>query len=99
MADPRPAAASSIDCSVSSIGLVVHPVRDVSAPLNALEGWAREHGADIVQIPFSGEQPDLYEERDAGDCDLVVAIGGDGTTLAAIRAAASADRPILGVAC
>src|SRR5947209_7233562 len=99
MAEPRPSTGAPVECSVSSIGIVVHPVRDVSRPLGAVQQWARERGAELVQIPFSGEQPDLFEERQPRECDLVVAIGGDGTTLAAIRAAATADRPILGVAC
>ncbi len=33
------------------------------------------------------------------DCDLVVSIGGDGTMLAAARAAMEARRPVLGIAC
>jgi NAD+ kinase len=32
-------------------------------------------------------------------CDLLLAVGGDGTTLAALHAAATASRPVLGVAC
>jgi NAD+ kinase len=33
------------------------------------------------------------------DCGLVIALGGDGTALAALSAAAEARRPVLGVAC
>ena len=36
---------------------------------------------------------------EAADCDLVIALGGDGTTLAALHAAAPVGRPVLGVAC
>ena len=36
---------------------------------------------------------------EAADCDLVIALGGDGTTLAALHAAAPAGTPVLGVAC
>ena len=36
---------------------------------------------------------------DVGDCDLIVSIGGDGTMLAAIRAAVAVDLPVLGVSC
>jgi ATP-NAD kinase N-terminal domain len=32
-------------------------------------------------------------------CDFVIAVGGDGTALAALHAAAPAGRPVLGVAC
>ena len=33
------------------------------------------------------------------DGDLVVALGGDGTVLAALRAAALGNAPVLGIAC
>lgn len=83
------------------LGLLAHPTRDIDAPLGAIVEWARQQGADVLQIPFGGEHRDLSLPRAQAvdDCDLVVAIGGDGTTLAAIRAAAPAERPVLGVAC
>jgi NAD+ kinase len=36
---------------------------------------------------------------DAASCDLLIALGGDGTTLAALHAAAPAGRPVMGIAC
>jgi NAD kinase len=36
---------------------------------------------------------------EVASCDLVLAVGGDGTTLHALHAAAKVDRPVLGVAC
>jgi NAD+ kinase len=81
------------------IGVVVHPVRDIDEPLTALLRWTGRRGVDVVQIPVAGQHREVAEQGDAGDCDLIVSIGGDGTTLAAIRAAALADRPVLGVAC
>jgi NAD+ kinase len=35
----------------------------------------------------------------ASDCELLVALGGDGTVLAALHAAALAGKPVLGVGC
>ncbi len=84
---------------LNRIGLVVHPTRDVDAPLGVVRAWAEAHGAELAQIPLTEPRPEVGEERSAGECDLVVAIGGDGTTLAAIRAAAEAHRPVLGAAC
>jgi NAD+ kinase len=81
------------------VGVVVHPVRDIDGPLRALQRWTGRRGVDVVQIPVVGQHREVAEQGDAGDCDLIVSIGGDGTTLAAIRAAALADRPVLGVAC
>ncbi len=34
-----------------------------------------------------------------GECDLLVAVGGDGTTLAALHEGAAVGRPVLGIAC
>jgi NAD+ kinase len=40
----------------------------------------------------------VAEPGDAADCDLIVAIGGDGTMLAALRSGGPDGRPVLGVA-
>ncbi|HZU40733.1 MAG TPA: NAD(+)/NADH kinase, partial [Solirubrobacteraceae bacterium] len=84
---------------VAAIGLVVHPTRDVERPLSAVREWARERGVALGQVDSFGSRRPLGPAAEVADCDLVVAIGGDGTTLAAIRAAAPAARPVLGVAC
>jgi NAD+ kinase len=81
------------------IGLAVHPTRDIHETFQELRGWSENHGVEVVQIHVLGQQQEVAEEGDVSDCDLVVAIGGDGTTLAAIRAAAAVGRPVLGVAC
>jgi NAD+ kinase len=79
------------------IGLVVHPTRDVRRPLDDLLAWAAEHGAEVTQIPYGDHL--LLPEGTAESCTLVVAIGGDGTTLAAIHHAAEVGKPVLGIAC
>jgi NAD+ kinase len=81
------------------VGVVVHPARDVGPALGALREWAAGHGVNLVQVAVVGGHREVAEAGQASDCDLVVSIGGDGTTLAAIRAAAIVDRPVLGVAC
>ena len=73
------------------IGLVVHPSRDVSEPRAVLDAWAEEHGAEIVPLDVGA--------RDCRGCDVVVAIGGDGTVLGGIRAAEEDGLPVLGIAC
>lgn len=84
---------------VGRLGVVVHPARMINGPLRALAGWAQRHGAEVVQIHVRGEEREVAEPGNAADCDLIVAIGGDGTMLAAIRSALAADRPVLGLAC
>jgi len=81
------------------IGVVPHPARMINGPLRALDAWAEEHGADVVQIAVRGQEQEVAEPGQVADCDLVLAIGGDGTMLAAIRAALGAGRPVLGLAC
>jgi NAD+ kinase len=82
-----------------NLGLVVHPVRDIARPLEALERWSEANDVNVVQLPSPGLDREVARVGAAIDCDLIVAIGGDGTMLAAIRAAAAAGRPVLGVVC
>lgn len=89
----------SASAGVDRLGIVVHPTRRVGGVLEAIKRWSDDHCAEIVQTVAPCLQPDLAPDAPAAQCDLIVAIGGDGTTLAAIHAAAEFDRPVLGVAC
>jgi NAD+ kinase len=82
------------------VALVVHPTRDVDRALTTLTRWSAEHGIDVVQLEaHGGPQRQLAAAGTLEDGDLVVALGGDGTVLAALRAAAARNAPVLGVAC
>ena len=81
------------------IGIVVHPSRSVERPLHLLRAWADQHGVEVVQVPAPQNQHWVAEPGDPGECELIVSIGGDGTTLAALRTGAIAKRPVLGIAC
>jgi NAD+ kinase len=81
------------------VGLVVHPSRTVDEPLRLLREWADAHGVEVVQTPAAYNQRHVAEPRDPQDSDLIVSIGGDGTTLAALRTGAIAHRPVMGIAC
>ncbi len=78
---------------------MVHPTRDVDETFQALRSWSESKAVDVVQVPVLGQQQRVAPVGEASGCDVIVAIGGDGTTLAAIRAAAAVERPVLGVAC
>jgi NAD+ kinase len=85
--------------SFERIGLVVHPRRELERALATVREWAERQGAALVQVPSPGQGQAVAPPGEADDADLVVALGGDGTTLAALRAAAPAGRAVLGVAC
>ena len=84
---------------IRRIGLVVHPRREIGDALDALTAWCEAHGAELVQVPAQGQEREIAEPGDPASCDLIVALGGDGTTLAAVRTGAEAGRPVLGAAC
>jgi NAD+ kinase len=82
------------------VALVVHPTRTIAGALETLEHWAAEQGLDVVQIRSVGATyRDVAQQEAPAPGDLVVALGGDGTVLSALRAAAPVGAPVLGVAC
>jgi NAD+ kinase len=85
--------------AIDRIGVVVHPHRPLERALESLRAWTVAHGAEVVQIPISGQARVVAPAGDAASCDLIVALGGDGTTLAALHAAAPHRLPVLGIAC
>ena len=91
-ADPAPA--------IRRLGLVIHPTRRLERVLAEITTWTDAHGVSVGQVPvFAGQERKVAEPVEAGDCDLIVAVGGDGTALAALHAAAGSGPPVLGVAC
>jgi NAD+ kinase len=64
-----------------------------------VQEWSEGHGVELTQVPAAYSQRRVAGEGDPGEADLIVSIGGDGTTLAALRSAAIARRPVLGIAC
>lgn len=84
---------------LNRIGVVVHPHRSLERALATLHAWAAAHGVDVVQVPIDGQDRSVAPPGDPASCDLIIAMGGDGTTLAALHAAAAVEKPVLGVAC
>jgi NAD+ kinase len=81
------------------LGLVVHPSRSLDRVLGELRAWAERHGVALGQVRVPGNSREVAEPVAVEDCELLVAIGGDGTTLTALHHGAPSSRAVLGIAC
>ncbi len=79
------------------VGVVIHPTRRVQDAVDILDRWTQERGLELVQL-LSTEQPAVAPPGQVSACDLIVALGGDGTILKALHASAKTGTPVLGVA-
>jgi NAD+ kinase len=86
---------------VKRLGLVVHGGRaEAVAAAGVVGAWCQEHAvrcADIDVWHDGGRHSAREEVEAAGDPDLVVTLGGDGTFLRGARLAAGNDALVLGV--
>jgi NAD+ kinase len=82
------------------VSLVLHPRRDVSAAVATVREWADACGV-MLRALDDDRLPDSIARCDDGqiaqNCDIVLSLGGDGTLLGALRAAAPLGVPVLGV--
>ncbi|MCS0603848.1 NAD(+)/NADH kinase [Streptomyces sp. LP11] len=87
--------------TVNRVGLVVHGGRaEAVTAARAVREWCAEHsvGCGDIDVWQAGERHSAREEMDsAGEPDLVVTLGGDGTFLRGARLAAANDALVLGV--
>jgi NAD+ kinase len=83
---------------VRTIGLVVHPSRDIDLALGQARDWAQANGARLGQVGIAGQDRRVADPVEPVACDLLLAVGGDGTVLAALDRAGPAGKPVLGVA-
>jgi NAD+ kinase len=88
--------------TVRTIGIVLHPRRDAADAIDAILAWAGTHHVTVLGL--HGEIARLncravpVSEGEMGDrTDLLVALGGDGTVLRALRLADRHAVPVLGV--
>lgn len=87
-----------------AIGLVVHSGRPAAvAAAQTVREWAQQHGIRCTEIDVwaSGDGGVRYhaseEAARAGQPDLIVTVGGDGTLLRGVRVAAPIGALVLGV--
>ncbi|MEV5545939.1 NAD(+)/NADH kinase [Streptomyces sp. NPDC052309] len=87
--------------SVSRIGLVVHGGRaEAVQAAHVVRAWCHEHTVRCKDIDVwndGGRHSAREEMAAAGDPDLIVTLGGDGTFLRGARLAAAVDALVLGV--
>src|SRR6266568_9395967 len=86
---------------VRQVALVLRPERDLNDALEKIRAWAAATGVELVGPDGDPRLPDDVGRRPedslAAGSDVVLALGGDGTMLGALRVAAPHDAPVLGV--
>lgn len=86
---------------VRTLGLALRPERELDQALRQIGAWAVTHGVTLVGVEGDPRLPRGVERRPeealAQGCDVVLALGGDGTMLGAMRAAAPLGVAVLGV--
>ena len=84
------------------VGMVLHPLRDSAEAVDAVLGWAKRKGAEVLGIETEIRRLNCaataVTAAELGRrSDLVVSLGGDGTMLRALRLADRQRAPVLGV--
>jgi NAD+ kinase len=84
------------------VGIVLHPLRDSVEAVDAVLGWAKRKGAQVLGIETEIRRLNCaatgVTAAELGQrSDLVVSLGGDGTMLRALRLADGQRAPVLGV--
>ncbi len=81
--------------------MVLRPEREMHATLEVVRVWAAESNVRLAGLADDPRLPARCDRRSAdalaADCDAVLALGGDGTMLAALRLGAAHGTPVLGV--
>ncbi|SNS97359.1 NAD+ kinase [Geodermatophilus saharensis] len=88
---------------MARLGLVLHPTRDSSAAVGQVTAWTAgtdvellADRADVERLGLTGVSAVTPEEL-AGTADGIIALGGDGTILGAMRLVSARPVPVLGV--
>ena len=81
------------------VSLVLHPRRDVQVAIDQVTAWARRTGTELAAVEdgrLPAEVRRCRARQLADVCDIVLALGGDGTMLGGLRLAAPLGVPVLG---
>jgi NAD+ kinase len=82
--------------------MVLHPLREIAEPVNRILAWAEDHQVAVLGLNdeiarLNCRAVAVSETEMADRADLLVALGGDGTVLRAMRLAGEHAAPVLGV--
>jgi NAD+ kinase len=82
--------------------MVLHPLREIAGPVERILSWAEDHRVTVFglesEIARLNCRAVSVSEPEMGDhADLLVALGGDGTVLRAMRLGETHTVPVLGV--
>jgi NAD+ kinase len=81
------------------VSLVLHPRRDVQHAIDQVGAWAKRTETELAAVDDGRLPADVRRcklDELAHGCDLVLALGGDGTMLGGLRLAAPLGVPVLG---
>ena len=75
---------------VRTLGIVLHPRRDSAEAVDTILSWAATRGVTVLGLADEVRRMDcaavlVPAEAMADEADLLVALGGDGTVLRAMR--------------
>jgi NAD+ kinase len=76
----------------ANIGVLANPSRECGPQLRAIQEWAAEQDLRVVDLGTTDRAQALTDS-----CELVIALGGDGTILRALQLAMSHHAPVFGV--
>ena len=84
--------------TVRSLGMVLHPLREIAEPVERILTWANSHHVSVLGLKgeiarLSCRAVAVSEDQMAERADLLVALGGDGTVLRAMRLGAPTRCP------
>ena len=74
------------------VGVLANPSGECEPELLLIEAWAGDVGAEVVHLGTSAEPSSL-----PADCELVIALGGDGTILRGLQLAMTNQAAVLGI--
>jgi NAD+ kinase len=93
---------ASLVREVRTLGLILHPARDAADVVDTILRWAASRGVTVLGLPDEVDRlqcaaVSLPADELATRADLLIALGGDGTVLRAMRLSDGRHTAVLGV--